>query len=67
MTQILVIEPSPFRKAETYVKGPYGPWRAWVEANIVCWLQPYAQVEIVSATCTITVGERTLWPPKEES
>lgn len=66
-TEILVIEPSPFRRDETYVKGPYSPFRAWWEANLVCLRHPYAQVNVVSSKCTITMGDCTLWPPKEES
>ena len=63
--RIVIVEPSMFRRDETYVCGPYGRLRAWWVAHWECWRHPYALVQIVSATSTITMGERVLWDPKK--
>lgn len=64
MKQILVIEPSPFRREETYVRGPYGRLRAWWTARMEVQRHPFAEVRVLPAASTVLIGERILWDGK---
>ena len=61
MKRILVVEPSPFRRDETYVLGPYGRMRAWWTARMEVRKHPFAEVRVVSASSTVLIGDRILW------
>ena len=58
---IIVAEPSPFRRDETRVSGPYR-WRWW--AIFIAWasVPPYGESRVVSAKATVMLGARQLWP-----
>lgn len=62
--RILIIEPSPFRRAETHVRGPYGRLRAWWEAHRLVRRHPFGEIRVVPATCTVMQGDRVLWSPR---
>jgi hypothetical protein len=59
--RILVVEPSPFRRAETRVMGPYGRVWAWLMAHWVVRRHPYGEVQVVDARCRGELGSDVLW------
>ena len=63
---IVIVEPSMFRRAETYVLGPFGRLRAWWVAHIEASQHPYSEIRVVPATATVELGDRVLWPRSEE-
>jgi hypothetical protein len=62
--KILVVEPSMFRRAETYVLGPYPAWLAWLKAHLEVRRHPFGEVSVVSDQATVTLGDRVLWAPR---
>lgn len=59
--RILVVEPSPFRRSETRVEGPYGRLRAWLRALWVVRCHPFGEVQVVDARCRVLLGPEVLW------
>lgn len=63
---IVIAEPSPFRRAETHVLGPF-KW--WFRAAFAAWyyvqIHPFAECRVVAAACKVLRGrgpdEETLW------
>lgn len=62
--KILIVEPSPFRRDETYILGPYGRFKAWWIAHSICTRHPYAEVRVETATCTVLRGDEILYSGK---
>ena len=60
--QIVVVEPSPFRRNETYVLGPYSMTRALFAALWATSRHPYSAVWVTSARSHVLLGDKLLWP-----
>lgn len=61
---ILLVEPSPFRRDESYVIGPYNPARAIWIGRTLAGRNPYTEVRFVPACCKIMRGNRVLYDGK---
>lgn len=60
---IVVIEPTIFRRGETYVVGPFPTFgNGWMEAQWAVMRNPYAEARIFPASATVIIGSRQLWP-----
>jgi hypothetical protein len=59
--RIIVVEPSPFRRDETYVIGPFGRIRAWFKAHWINGCNPWGMVWVVPDDTRIELGNRVLW------
>lgn len=64
-THIVVVEPSPFRRAETYVLGPFPFGKAKRVARRECNKHPFSEVFVTPKTSTINLGNTVLWPKEE--
>jgi len=61
---VLIVEPSPFRRNESYVIGQYNQAKAiWIGRSIVR-RNPYTEIRIASATCVVARGTRILYDGK---
>jgi hypothetical protein len=60
---ILVVEPSIFRRDETYVLGPVSRFWGYVKARLIVWNHPYSFVQVLPENSTVYLGERILWKP----
>lgn len=65
--KILVVEPSVFRRDETYVLGPFHSWTAWLRAHWLVGRYPYGEIRVVDACCVVTLGETVLWDGRERT
>ena len=61
---ILVVEPSVFRRDETYVIGPMSRFWGYVKAKLIVWNHPYSLVRILPEHSTVYLGEEILWQPR---
>jgi hypothetical protein len=61
MLHIVVLEPSPFRRDETFVMGPYPWWKAVLVAWWETQKNPFSQAMVVNAAASIFHGEKVLW------
>lgn len=60
---IVVIEPSIFRRGETYVVGPFPTFgNGRMEAQWAVRRNPYAEAQVLQASTTVFLGKRQLWP-----
>jgi hypothetical protein len=60
--QIVCVEPSPFRRGESYVLGPFNIYRAWRVANREVAVHPFAEALVVRADNQLVAqGSRILW------
>jgi len=58
---ILIVEPSPFRRAETSILGPYRKRKAFRVARGYCRRHPYGEARVMPADVTVMRGEKQLW------
>ena len=63
--KILVVEPSLFRRDETYVLGPFPAWLAWLKAHWLVRRYPWGEIRVEGAGCVVTLGETVLWDGRE--
>jgi len=59
---IVLVEPSIFRRDESYVLGPFSRLRARWEGIKIVWCNPHAEARIVPAECVVVAGDRRVWP-----
>ena len=66
---IVVVEPSPFRRDETYVLGPYGKIGAWWHAWLAVQANPYGEARAVQTNerTRVELNGHVLWPRNVES
>lgn len=66
-THIVVVEPSDFRRGESYVLGPFSWLKAKKEARRAVRAHPYGQAMVWSRHGTVMLGKEELRPadPKE--
>lgn len=62
--RILVVEPSPFRRNETYVIGPFGRVKAYFKAWMIVNRNPFSEVRVMPAECKVLSGDRILYDGK---
>ena len=59
--RIVIVEPSEFRRAETYVLGPFSRLRAWWVAHKEVDKHPFGEARVVSADAIVMRGDEVLW------
>lgn len=60
---ILVVEPSIFRRDETYVIGPFSGFWGYVMAKLIVWNHPHSEVRVLPDNSIVYLGDRILWQP----
>lgn len=58
---IIVVEPSPFRRDETYVIGPYRRRKALRVARAEMVKHPFGHAHVLPADAAVEQGEKQLW------
>lgn len=65
---IVVIEPSIFRRGETYVIGPFPTFgKGWMDAQRAVRRNPHAEARVLPASTTVLLGRRQLWPEVDDA
>lgn len=65
---VVVVEPSIFRRAGTYVDGPHSDWTAgWWAAWRAVRANPHAEARVVPASAVVILGRHQLWPEVENA
>ena len=65
MHYIVAIEPSPFRRHDSYVLGPYPRWMALMAARGAVSRHPFGAASVVPESAIVTRGDSILWPSLE--
>ena len=66
-SRILIVEPSLFRREDTYILGPYGRIRAFFVALRTVIRYPESEVRVVSAKATVMIGDQVLYRKNNNS
>ena len=61
---VIIIEPSPFRRNESYVIGPFRPIRALLIGHIIASRNPYTEITFASANCQVWQGTKLVYDGK---
>ena len=64
--RIVIVEPSIFRAADTYILGPYNKFAAWFVAHREIIRNPHAAARVVNSKSRVMLGKEILWQGKEE-
>jgi len=58
---VAIVDPSPFRRNESYVIGPFSPIRALLIGHIIASRNPYTKITFASANCQVWQGTKLVY------